>query len=138
MDKFTIDRQSGQLIWIDVENGIVQRCYNESEKFIAKMEENYKGKSISFLKTDFEKRMEGTYHKVRSQDIVDAQHKVTAIESRIKVNWNIISSITTPESAKPELKKAIDKLEVELSQARSNLADTRERIKTEHQYNFNL
>ena len=46
MEQFYIDRQFGLAIWIDVEEGIVQRCYNETDEYNAKMNEKYVGKSI--------------------------------------------------------------------------------------------
>ena len=60
MEKFIIDRPQGQAIWIDVKKGKVRKCYNGGETFDARMNELYKGKSITFLKADFEKRMAGT------------------------------------------------------------------------------
>ena len=50
---FYIDRQFGVAIWIHVENGIVKDIGNEREMFVNKMKEQYLGKEISFLKTDF-------------------------------------------------------------------------------------
>ena len=62
MEQFYIDRQFGIPIWIDVENGIVQKCYNETERFTARMNEMYVGKSITFLKEDFiDRAMKGVF-----------------------------------------------------------------------------
>ena len=133
--EFYIDRQFGVAIFIDVENGIVQKCYNEKDSYNAKMNELYKGKTISFLKEDFEKRMSGTYHNVRSLEVTYAVQRVAAVESRIK-HINIkLSSYDTTKEEKVELKKNRKVLNEELTIVGKECADMITRVQTEHNFN---
>jgi len=149
MDKFYIDRQFGLAIWIDVENGIVQNCYNEEPKYNAKLNENYKGKSITFLKEDFiDRAMKGTYHHLRAESITTPLQIVHALESKIRnVNGLIQMNLKiTPPNRKDE--KSWEKLNGELkrlealrdeytiaqSMAESLLRIEKERILTEHNF----
>jgi hypothetical protein len=136
MDKFYIDRQFGQPIFIDVEMGIVQNCYNESENFNNKMNEHYKGKEISFLKTDFENRMKGTYHNVRSLSVCTALNKIDAVKSKIQNINNLIGSLDSKNSRIPELKETIKEYEIEQSKFEKELISERQRMISEHKYNF--
>ena len=138
MDIFTVDRQFGLAIFIDVENGIVQKCYNETERFNAKMEEHYKGKPISFLKTDFEARMKPSYHNVRCEAILSAVRTVAAFESRISNQWTLSASNDVSAERRKLILENIKELEYKASEARGKLFETRERIKTEHNYEFNF
>ena len=95
MDQFIIDRASGIAIWIDVVDGIVQKCYNEAPKYIKRLNELYKGKTISFLKQDFESKMSPVYHNVRPEAILSTYQKINAVSSRIRNNWNLISNLRT-------------------------------------------
>jgi len=149
MDKFYIDRQFGLAIWIDVENGIVQNCYNEEPKYVAKMNERYVGKSITFLKEDFiDRAMKGTYHHLRAESITTPLQIVHALESKIRnVNGLIQMNLKiTPPNRKDE--KSWEKLNGELkrlealrdeytiaqSMAESLLRIEKERILTEHNF----
>ena len=149
MEKFYIDRQFGQAIWIDVENGIVLNCYNESPTYNAKMNENYKGNSITFLKEDFiDRAMKGTYHHLRAESITSHLQFVEAFKSRIRnINVKIQMNLkTTPP--KRENTKAWDSLNGELkaleeqreeytikqSKAEKGLITEKERILTEHNF----
>jgi hypothetical protein len=135
MELFYIDRQFGQAIFIEVENGIVQRCYNETEKYNAKMDENYKGKSINFLREDFIGRaMKGTYHHLRPLAITDVKQRIEGVKSHIGVCWNLISSNSTPDSKKPELREAVKKLELEQSKHEKELISETQRIFHEHNF----
>lgn len=136
MDKFYIDRQFGQAIFIDVENGIVQKCYNESENFNNKMNEHYKGKPISFLKTDFEKRMKPTYHNVRPLSIYIILNKINAVESWKQNIYNIISSLNTKSSLIVGYKEMIKEYDVQQSELEKELLTERNRMISEHNYNF--
>ena len=135
MDKFYIDRQFGLPIWIDVENGIVQKCYNEEPKFIKRMHELYKGRSISFLKEDFENRMRPSYHNVRCATTVSLIQNITAVNSRIKkINYEL-SNIFLKEEAKPLLEKKREELFAERYNYETQLEEEKDRIKKEHNYN---
>jgi len=149
MDKFYIDRQFGQAIWIDVENGIVQNCYNEEPKFNAKLNENYKGKSITFLKEDFiDRAMKGTYHHLRAESITSQLLLIGAYKSRIRdINVKIQMNLkTTPpkrentkswESLNGELKRLEEQREeivIKQSQAEQGLVKETDRILTEHNF----
>ena len=136
MDKFYIDRQFGQPIFIDVENGIVQDCYNEADLYNRKMNEYYKGKSISFLKTDFENRMKGTYHNVRSLSVCTAINKVEGVKSKLKNANTLLSSNTTSESTAKELILIIKEYTIEQSKFEQELLTERQRMIDEHKYNF--
>jgi len=59
MEKFYIDSHAGVKTWIDVEDGIVIKIDRDLNP---KMSEEYVGKTISFLKSDFEKRMKPTWY----------------------------------------------------------------------------
>jgi hypothetical protein len=135
MEQFYIDRQFGQAIFIDVENGIVLRCYNETEKFNAKMDEKYKGNTINFLKEDFIGRaMKGVYHHLRPMAITDVKQNIQAVKSRIGVCWNLIQSNTTPDSRKDDLREAVNKLEIEQSKYEAELVTEIKRIYREHNF----
>jgi len=88
MDKFIIDRQQGQAIWIDVKRGKVRRCYNGGETTDARLNELYKGKSITFLREDFENRMADTYCNVRPEAILMPKKIIHAVKQRI-VDCNV-------------------------------------------------
>jgi len=149
MDKFYIDRQFGQAIWIDVENGIVQNCYNESPRFNAKMNENYKGKSITFLKEDFiDRAMEGTYHNLIPESLASLRQIVFAYKSKVRnVNGLIQMNLKTSppkreddkawESLNGELKRleaTRDEYQREQYKAEGKLEMEQERILTEHNF----
>jgi len=149
MDRFYIDRQFGIAIWIDVENGIVQKIYNGEDNYIAKMNENYQGKSITFLKEDFiERAMEGTVHILQCDSVVKYKQYVHACKSRIRnVNGLIQMNLkTTPpkredekswEKLNGELKRLEalrDQYTIEQSQAERTLDAQRARVLTEHNF----
>jgi len=145
-DKFYIDRQFGQAIWIEVEEGIVLRCWGETEKYNAKLEENYKGKSITFLQTDFIGRaMVGTYHHLRCESIIVAMKVVADLESKVhNVNSYIreLNKVNTRDEFKTKLKKEkleeyrkiLEKQQIELYDARELLEIEKERILTVHKF----
>ena len=134
METFYIDRQFGQAIFIDVEKGIVDKCYNESEKFNNRMNELYKGKPITFLKEDFEKRMKPIYHNVRSTKIVDSIRLIDAIKIKIKLINNMISDFATPKDMKGMLILKNDEHKLSLFSAETKLKEERLRVKTEHKF----
>jgi hypothetical protein len=136
MDKFYIDRQFGQAIFIDVENGIVQDCYNESENYVNRMNELYKGKSISFLKTDFESRMKPTYHNVRPLCLYNIHQKINAVDSRLNICSNLMGSLTTSEERKKELEIELNSLLTDKSKLKKELETEKQRLISEHNYNF--
>jgi hypothetical protein len=136
MEQFYIDRQFGSPILIEVENGIVQECQGEFDKFIARMNELYKGKPISFLKTDFEKRMKGAFYNVRSSAILNANDAVVALDSRIR---NLGIQMSDSNKSAEQIKQITvywNDCHVKKSEAEAVLAATRERMKAEHQYDF--
>ena len=133
--EFYIDRQFGVAIFIDVTKGIVQKCYNERPKYNARMNDLYAGKTISFLKEDFEKRMSGTYHNVRSLEIANAVRRVAAVESRLKEINTKLSSIFTAKEEKVELKKNRKAFQEELTVVGKECADVITRVQLEHNFN---
>lgn len=58
MERFYIDTHNGVSTWINVENGIVK---NIESNLNPKISEEYVGKTISFMKEDFEKRMKPSW-----------------------------------------------------------------------------
>jgi hypothetical protein len=134
MEKFYVDRNFGGAIWIDVENGIVHKCYGETEKFNAKMEENYKGKPISFLKTDFEERMKPFCH-VRCAAIISDAANMENIQIRIRNLTNLMTA-TNNEEEKKRLRVLREGVYVEEYEYQSKLDAERERVKNEHNYDF--
>jgi len=135
MDKFYIDRQFGQAIWIDVENGIVKNCYNEEPKFVARMNELYVGKSITFLKEDFIGRaMKGTYHHLRPECITTSKLKVEHFASRIRQLWNQYSSLGTSKERQAEIKGQIKELEPQQYACEREVIAETQRIFTEHKF----
>lgn len=151
MDKFIIDRQFGQAIWVDVEKGIVQKCYNEAKWFNKRMNELYKGKSISYLKEDFESRMKPTYHNVRPESILLSLQNIHVFKSRIKQNWTIISGLgimyhgknakelqEQQKARELKLKEEIAEYEHELTLASKEYEIEKKRLVEEHNYVTNL
>jgi hypothetical protein len=136
MEQFYIDRQFGQPIFIDVENGIVLRCYNETEKFTDRMNELYKGNTINFLNEDFIGRaMKGTYHHLRPMVITSALNVLEAVKSRIR-NINIqLSDYNVTGDRRKEYEIAHKRLEGEEFDAEKKLKAERERILNEHNFN---
>ncbi len=135
MEKFYIDRQFGQAIWIDVENGIVQNCYGETDKFNAKLNENYKGKSITFLNEDFIGRaMAGTYHHLRPDCITSIKIQIETIKSRIRNLWHIHSDNGTSKDTQLEIKGQINGLEIRQYKLERDLISEKQRIFTEHNF----
>ena len=143
MDKFYIDRQFGQAIWIDVEKGIVQNCYNEEPKFVARMNELYVGKSITFLNEDFIGRaMKGTYHHLRAEGITSPLQIVEAWKSKVRnMNGRIANHLrinfrNTEEAEKTlqEYRKLKADYEIEQYKAEKFLEIEKERILTEHNF----
>ena len=134
MDTFHIDRQFGVPIWVDVENGIVIRCYNETPKFNQRMNELYKGKSIAFLKEDFESRMRPTYHRVKPNAWVDVMQKINAVKSKLRaVNINLTVYEITAE-LREELNAIREALTLEESGYTVELAEVKKRLWEEHNY----
>ena len=136
MDKFFIDRHFGSAIFVEVENGIVQNITNESPKFIATMMEDYKGKTITYLKEHFEARMKGTYHNLRSIAIVDADARMEAVQTRLNRVNTILSDHTITGDRRTALETNRDELVREHSSYEATLKEIRERLAKEHQYNF--
>lgn len=130
---FHIDRQFGVTIFIDVEDGIVVECKNDG-KLTDIMTEKYKGKSITFLKEDFEAKMKGTYHNVRSEDWVTAKQIERAIESRIDNCWTIINGDNNSEEKNKGLKIAIANYEKELAEAKRNTKKVIEDLEKYHNF----
>jgi cell division protein ZapA (FtsZ GTPase activity inhibitor) len=133
MELFYIDRQFGIHIFIEVEKGIVQRCFND-EKMTKRMNELYKGKEISFLKEDFEKRMKPTYHNVRCVATVNVHQRIEAINSRIRNIQPLISAFDVDEPTKKELREKVEELKSELTEANEELTGEKLRVLNEHNY----
>ena len=136
MDIFYIDRQFGGAVLVEVENGIVQNVTNESPKYVGKMIEDYKGKTITHLKEHFEARMKGTYHNVRSLAIVTANNQVEAVKSHVNQAAIQMSDNRNNAEKHAEIMERWNALIVEQSAAEAELNTVRTRIQTEHAYNF--
>ena len=143
MERFYIDRQFGTAIWIDVKDGIVQRCYNEEPKYIARMNELYVGKSITFLKEDFiDRAMKGTYHHLWADSITSYVQIVHAWKSKVRnINGKIANHMKTTfrntDEADAEIKKLKElraDYEIEQYKAEKFLESEKERILTEHNF----
>ena len=135
MDKFIIDRQFGIAIWVDVEDGIVLRCYNEEPKFIARMNELYVGKSITFLNEDFIGRaMKGTYHHLRPESTYILKNQIASFEMRIRHLWNEHSSLNTSKERQAEIKGQIKELEPQQYKLERDLLAENERLFTVHNF----
>ena len=136
MNKFYIDRQFGHAIFIDVEKGLVVNCYNESEKYCNKMNELYIGKSISFLKTDYEKRMKGTYHNVRPLNICTILNKIDTIKTWVDNTSRLIYNAKDNVVKVKELNEQRDKYIAEQSILEKELVIEKNRLLIEHNYKF--
>lgn len=135
MEQFYIDRQFGQPIYIDVENGIVLRCYNESEKYNARMNELYVGNTINFLKEDFIGRaMKGVYHNLRPMAVTDAIRKIEAVKTRIIALWKIHASNETTDAERAEIKGRVKELELQQYEYEKELTTVKQRIINEHSF----
>jgi len=135
MDKFFIDRQFGQPIWVDVENSIVLRCYNESETYNARMNELYAGRTITFLNEDFIGRaMKGTYHHLRPEAIYTIHQQIDSKKMEIRNIWNIISSLTTLDAQRAPLREKVKELEIEQYGYEKKLITEKLRILNEHNF----
>lgn len=143
MNEFHIDRASGTTIFIDVEAGIVQKCKNESERFIKRMDEKYIGNPIQYLIDDIAKAFKGVYMNVRSTEVVDQQRRVSAIESHVTainskiqmelrtIHQNTLRADETTKYLK-ELEVAREKLIVELSGHETILNTIKENVRLLH------
>lgn len=135
MEQFFIDRQFGQPILIDVENGIVKKCYNETEKFNARMNELYAGKTINFLNEDFIGRaMKGTYHHLRPMATYDAHQKINSARLHKRVIGILMSDDRYPTEKRAELKRTWDEIIVAEGMAESLLKVETIRIFNEHKF----
>jgi len=146
VERFYIDRQFGQAIWIDVEKGIVKDCYNEERKYNDRMNELYVGKSITFLKEDFvDRAMKGTYHHLRAERITSCKQRVASCESSLrfndfKIQENLRRKPRTEDKEKEQkddmklLEKIRNDHRVELYEAEQKLKTESDRILKEHNY----
>jgi hypothetical protein len=136
MELFYIDRQFGSAIFIDVENGIVQRCHGgEKTSYTDKMDEKYKGNTINFLKEDYIGRaMKGTYHHLRPMAICSALNKIDAVKSRINNLNNLISGLPAIDATRRELRGRIKELELQQYEFEKELTKEKERILNEHNF----
>ena len=136
MDTFYIDRQFGTPIYVEVEKGIVQSVTNESETFINKMMELYEGKTILFLKEDFERKMRGSYHNVRSSYVVHCIREVHAIGTRIKSINNKLNDRwdKVPEDERILLEERREEYVIEESKSEIKLETEKKRIFDEHKF----
>jgi len=137
---FYIDRQFGYAIFIKVENGIVKDIINESEKYINRMKELYLDKEISFLKKDFEAKMEGVFHCVHSTDLSDAKQILRGCESREEdfkriLRKNYSTAIPNDKFSIDDCRK-LKELQTERYNAKINLEATKKMIKEIHKFDF--
>lgn len=135
MDKFYIDRQFGLAIWIDVEDGTVLRCYNESPKYNAKMDEKYVGKSITFLNEDFIGRaMKGIYNNLKTESITTIKLQINSFETRIRHLWNEHSSLDVTKERQSEIKGQIKELEPQQYKLERDLVTEKLRFAETHKF----
>lgn len=134
-NNFYIDRQFGIAIWIDVHRGIVKDCHNGGENFDKRMNELYVGKPISFLKSDYEKRMEGVFTCVHSNDVVSQKQKIHAIVTRMNVASIQMTRYDITEEERAEFKKTIEALQVRKWKAEVKLEEIKERVARVHNFN---
>lgn len=79
MERFYIDSHGGVHTWINVENGIVKSI---DSNLNPKISEEYVGKTISFMKEDFEKRMKPSWcclHNHRWSNILSAMNHIRSL-----------------------------------------------------------
>lgn len=131
MDKanFYIDSANGISIFIDVDGGIVQKCYNESKMFIDRMNELYIGKTISFLREDILEKFKGIYMNVRSIDVVNQIRKIDIIETQIRLNNHLIQSELRNEFHNESTKNKSDAMIIDLNNSKAliqKLTDSRD------------
>jgi hypothetical protein len=109
------------------------------------MNENYKGKSITFLKEDFiDRAMKGTYHHLRAESITSHLKFVEVFKSRIRnINGKLAmyarttSAVLDPTDVDKEiaeLKELRDEYTIKQSKAEKGLITEKERILTEHNF----
>jgi len=135
MDKFYIDRMFGLAIWVDVEDGIVLRCYNESPRFNAMMNEKYEGESITFLNEDFIGRaMKGIYHNLRPESITTLKLQIHSFETRIRHLWNEYSSIDVTKERQSEIKGQVKELEPQQYKLERDLLAEKLRFAESHNF----
>lgn len=135
--KFWIDRAFGGSIFVETDNGVVTKVYGEREQYNTRMEELYKGKEITFLKTNFEKRMKPSFHCVHSMAITSAMQHVEAIKVHIHQVNVLITGTLHNGSYYEGLCKSRTDLELELSAKEKELQSVRELMKTTCNWEFN-
>ncbi len=135
MEQFYIDRAFGIPIWIDVKNGIVQECYNETEMFTSKMNAKYVGKSITFLKEDFiDRALKGVYASLHAHTLTILKLQITSFETRIRQLWNEYSSLEVTKDRQMEIKGQVKELEPQQFSLEKDLVTEKQRILTEHNF----
>ena len=133
-NEFHIDRAQGTTIYIDVRNGIVMNVQNAEENLNKRLNEMYVGKSISFMKKDFESFMKGIYINVRSTKYTDQLQYINATKSRINFRKNILTSL---EVSKEEKEKAESKIQTDtelLYEQEKKLEEIKEEVEKEHDF----
>jgi len=136
MELFSIDSQSNT-IFVNVENGVVMNCANGgTPKFDAKMNEVYGGKTISFLKEDFEARMKPVYFNVRSTALIHFSQSIAMINYKMSTVSSLIDSTTTGDERKVLLRITRDEMIKEIEELESKLVAERLRMVAEHGYNY--
>ena len=137
MNEFHVDKQFGVAIFIDVTKGIVQQCKNGNERMITKMNELYVGKSISFLKEDFEAKMKGCYYNVRSTEVNHHRLNISSIDAKLVGLQANIQRATHQNDI--ELKKKLEEriLEVMIQKEDAIKLFEAEKEKVFNEHNFN-
>jgi len=135
-NEFHIDRQFGVAIWIDVDKGIVINVHNEKPVFVNKMMKHYKGKSISFLKADFEKKMKPAHYNVRSTDVSNALKNVNAIDARLTRISCELNNLHSESDLRTALEAQKENVLKEKDERLETLENLQEYVKQIHGYDF--
>ena len=131
---FFIDFHSGAPIFLGVENGIFTGCYGESRMELV-MNEKYVGKTISFLKKDFEATMKPSWACVRPHQLCNSLLDFQLMQSNLH---NLIvyqeEQIRKKEELTAEQLATRKKLEDELALYKEKIEGIKTQLKEIHGY----
>lgn len=141
--EFYMDSQFDIPYWIDVDNGIVKNISCGDKKVAAKMNEVYVGKTITFLKEDFETRMKPSYYCVKSGEIHSALATYETMIQRLR-NYNRYVRNFHPqlmESQYPKeqlvvINRKREKYQNQINEAKSDLYRVCKEVETKHGFNL--
>jgi len=132
-NEFHIYRAIGVAIHIDVDQGIVTDVRNESPAFNKQMKALYEGKSIAFLKADFEAKMKPSYCNVRSTQWTEHQQRINATAlTLLSIKHQL--RLKPSEEVVIELNANRDKLDILLSEQQQELKAVVEMLAVTHKF----